>query len=202
MKVDSPFNATNILRQTRGRWIDLFADYDARIELVYVEPPFNDLLKQNKNRQNPVPEQVVRKLAAKCEPPTWIPAIRQRLPIGGRGRHARREPREIPYSACCHQAACQPRPVRGTEDRLAKILRPRRCPREMHLPLVQRRIDQADSQARSPSVTRTVAEANCSVPWLGRRLLGSSYGTVRRVLSWRREQSTRRGSTARTEARR
>jgi predicted kinase len=33
------FNATNILRQTRARWIDLFADYDARIELVYVESP-------------------------------------------------------------------------------------------------------------------------------------------------------------------
>jgi len=65
------FNATNILKQTRQRWIDLFDDYNARIELVYVEPPFDRLLRQNKNRQNPVPEQVVRKLASKCEPPTW-----------------------------------------------------------------------------------------------------------------------------------
>jgi predicted kinase len=65
------FNATNILKQTRQRWIDLFADYNARIELVYIEPPFDRLLRQNKNRKNPVPEQVVRKLAAKCEPPTW-----------------------------------------------------------------------------------------------------------------------------------
>lgn len=59
------------MKQTRGRWIDLFTDYNARIELVYVEPPFNDLLKQNKSRANPVPEQVIRKLAARCEPPTW-----------------------------------------------------------------------------------------------------------------------------------
>jgi predicted kinase len=65
------FNATNILKQTRQRWIDLFADYNARIELVYIEPLFDRLLRQNKNRKNPVPEQVVRKLAAKCEPPTW-----------------------------------------------------------------------------------------------------------------------------------
>ena len=65
------FNATNILRQTRGRWIDLFADYNARIELVWIEPPFERLLRQNGNRKDAVPEQVVRKLAAKCEPPTW-----------------------------------------------------------------------------------------------------------------------------------
>jgi tRNA uridine 5-carbamoylmethylation protein Kti12 len=63
---------TNLLKQTRQRWIDLFADYNARIELVYVEPPFDRLLQQNKRRGNPVPEDVVRKLAGKCEPPTWI----------------------------------------------------------------------------------------------------------------------------------
>ena len=35
------FSATNLLRQTRKRWIDLFADYGARIEIVYVEPPLS-----------------------------------------------------------------------------------------------------------------------------------------------------------------
>ena len=68
------FNATNTMKQTRARWIDLFADYHARIELVYVEPPFNDLLKQNSCRHNRVPERVIRKLAAKCEPPTLTEA--------------------------------------------------------------------------------------------------------------------------------
>ncbi|MEM1069727.1 MAG: AAA family ATPase [Planctomycetota bacterium] len=68
------FNATNTMKQTRGRWIDLFADYKARIEVVYVEPPFKLLLKQNRNRQNAVPERVITKLAAKCEPPTWLEA--------------------------------------------------------------------------------------------------------------------------------
>lgn len=66
------FNATNIMRQTRGRWLDLFADYHARIEVVYLEPPFERVIQQNRRRGNPVPEPVIRKLAEKCEPPTWI----------------------------------------------------------------------------------------------------------------------------------
>ena len=65
------FNATNILRQTRRRWIDLFADYDARIELVYIEPPMRAVLEQNARwRSRPVPEKVIQELAEKCEPPT------------------------------------------------------------------------------------------------------------------------------------
>jgi predicted kinase len=66
------FNATNAMRQTRGRWLDLFADYNARIEVVYLEPPFENLLSQNQARNKTVPEPVIRKLAEKCEPPTWI----------------------------------------------------------------------------------------------------------------------------------
>ena len=66
------FNATNTMRQTRGRWLDLFADYNARIEIVYLEPPFESLLRQNKARTKAVPEPVIRKLADKCEPPTWL----------------------------------------------------------------------------------------------------------------------------------
>ena len=65
------FNATNLLRQTRQRWIGLFADYEARVEIVYIEPMFQRLLQQNQQRPNPVPEQVIRKLASKSEPPTW-----------------------------------------------------------------------------------------------------------------------------------
>ncbi len=66
------FNATNILHQTRKRWLDLFSNYNARIELVYLEPPFDQILAQNKNRRQAVPESVIQKLADKCEPPTWL----------------------------------------------------------------------------------------------------------------------------------
>jgi predicted kinase len=68
------FNATNLLRQTRQRWVDLFADYGARIEIVYIEPPMAVILGQNKRRERPVPERVIRDLAAKCEPPTLTEA--------------------------------------------------------------------------------------------------------------------------------
>ncbi len=71
-RVSFAFNATNTTRQTRGRWLDLFADYNACIEVVYVEPPLENLLRQNKGRSNPVPESVIHKLAEKCEPPTWL----------------------------------------------------------------------------------------------------------------------------------
>ncbi len=64
------FSATNLLRQTRQRWIDLFAEYGARVEIVYVEPQFSRIVSQNKRRERPVPENVIRDLAEKCEPPT------------------------------------------------------------------------------------------------------------------------------------
>lgn len=65
------FNATNLLRQTRQRWVDLFADYGARIEMVYVEPPLPVVLARNRRREKPVPDNVILRLAGKCEPPTW-----------------------------------------------------------------------------------------------------------------------------------
>jgi predicted kinase len=68
------FSATNLLRQTRQRWLDLFADYGARIEIVYIEPPLPVILAQNKRRERAVPEKVIRELADKCEPPTWAEA--------------------------------------------------------------------------------------------------------------------------------
>ncbi|QDU93702.1 AAA family ATPase [Lignipirellula cremea] len=77
------FNATNTMRTTRGRWLDLFADYNARLEVVYLEPPLASLLRQNKARSKAVPEPVIRRLADKCEPPTWAEC--HRLVIGDGG---------------------------------------------------------------------------------------------------------------------
>ncbi|MCI0539631.1 MAG: AAA family ATPase [Verrucomicrobiales bacterium] len=64
------FNGTNITWQMRRRWIDLFTDYKARIEIVYVEPPVSTILLQNKHRANAVPENVILRLLEKLEPPT------------------------------------------------------------------------------------------------------------------------------------
>ncbi len=67
---DFAFNATNLTRLTRGRWIDLFADYSARVEMVYLEPPLEVVLAQNRQRPEPVPETVILRLVDKLEPPS------------------------------------------------------------------------------------------------------------------------------------
>lgn len=81
------FNATNTMKLTRGRWLDLFADYNARIEIVYLEPPLESVLRQNKSRSSSVPEQVIRKLADKCEPPTWLECHQVVLSQGNEKHH-------------------------------------------------------------------------------------------------------------------
>jgi predicted kinase len=68
-KTSFAFNATNLLRLTRRRWIDLFASYGARIETVYVEPTMRTIRLQNKKRDRKVPEKVILDLAQRCEPP-------------------------------------------------------------------------------------------------------------------------------------
>lgn len=65
-------NATNTMHQTRSRWLNLFADYGAKIEVVYLEPSLEDLLRQNKKRNNRVPEAIINKLASRCQTPTWL----------------------------------------------------------------------------------------------------------------------------------
>ena len=62
------------IRQTRKRWIDLFVDYGARVEVVYLEPPLSVILQQNERRAKPAPKQVIQHLVEKLEPPTWAEA--------------------------------------------------------------------------------------------------------------------------------
>ena len=66
------FNATNTMSVTRARWLKLFQEYDARIEIVYLEPAWNRLLQQNRERDHVVPESALERLADKLEPPTWL----------------------------------------------------------------------------------------------------------------------------------
>lgn len=64
------WNATNVTRQMRSQWIDLFATYKASIRLVYVEVTYQRWIKQNRERDHPVPEAVMKRLLAKLEVPT------------------------------------------------------------------------------------------------------------------------------------
>lgn len=69
---DFAFNATNTMRPTRSRWIDLCADYGARMDITYLEPPLPQLLAQNRDRPAAVPEAVMQSLLEKLEPPTKV----------------------------------------------------------------------------------------------------------------------------------
>jgi predicted kinase len=71
---DFAINATNTMRQTRKSWIDLFEDYHARIEIVYLEPALSSIYRQNDKRAKRVPKHVIERLIDKLEPPTWAEA--------------------------------------------------------------------------------------------------------------------------------
>jgi putative nucleotidyltransferase with HDIG domain len=63
------WNATNLSRQLRGQCLGLFADYCARIRLVYVEVSEKRLWCQNRQRQVPVPQAVLERLLDHWEVP-------------------------------------------------------------------------------------------------------------------------------------
>ena len=67
---DFAFNATNTVRQTRARWADLFAEYGARVEVTYLEPPLATVARRNAERRDGVPRRVIDRLVGKLEPPT------------------------------------------------------------------------------------------------------------------------------------
>lgn len=68
-KRDFVWNATNITRQMRSQLIALFADYGARIRLVYVEQPYRTWRAQNANREYAVPAAVLDRMLNKLEVP-------------------------------------------------------------------------------------------------------------------------------------
>lgn len=63
------WNATNVSRRVRAICTRLFADYDARIRIVYVEVPEATLRAQNRSRKKPVPDRVIDALLEKWEVP-------------------------------------------------------------------------------------------------------------------------------------
>lgn len=66
---DFVWNATNVTRQNRAKVLRLLRSYHARIEIVYIEVPPEQLFRQNRDRQDAVPENVIANLARKLEPP-------------------------------------------------------------------------------------------------------------------------------------
>ncbi|MDE7298065.1 MAG: AAA family ATPase, partial [Lachnospiraceae bacterium] len=63
------WNATNIVRETRQRLIDLFAGYGARVHIRYLEAPYRELLARNQKRARSIPPDVLEGMIQKLEPP-------------------------------------------------------------------------------------------------------------------------------------
>ncbi len=63
------WNATNISKQIRAKCIRLFADYDARVRIVYVEVPEAVLHAQNRSRKAVVPDRVLSDMLDRWEVP-------------------------------------------------------------------------------------------------------------------------------------
>jgi len=82
-KTSFVFNATNITRDMRSRWIGLFTDYNARVKIIYIEVPYKILLKQNSGREHKVPENVIQKLIGKLEMPDYKEAHEVEYIVGG-----------------------------------------------------------------------------------------------------------------------
>jgi predicted kinase len=71
LQSETPFiwNATNIVKPIRSSLIGLFAGYRARVRIVYLEVPFDRVLKQNRNRLDRVPEEVIYRYRDRLEIP-------------------------------------------------------------------------------------------------------------------------------------
>lgn len=79
------WNATNISRQIRELSVNLFAAYNARVRIVYVEAPEERLYAQNRERADAIPAEVIHKLTARWEVPDLTEAHRVDWVVGSSG---------------------------------------------------------------------------------------------------------------------
>jgi predicted kinase len=70
------WNATNLTRRLRDPLVDLVLGYGARVQIVIVDAPLRRVIERNRKRPHPVPEAVIRRLAARAEPPDRTEAHR------------------------------------------------------------------------------------------------------------------------------
>ena len=63
------WNATNLTDEVRRNQVELFSKYGARVKMVYLECPYEENLRRNRERAAYVPESVIDRLISKCRPP-------------------------------------------------------------------------------------------------------------------------------------
>ena len=64
------WNATNITRELRQEQVGLFERYGARVRIVYLEAPWEIILRRNAGRREKVPQAAIETMLGKTEPPT------------------------------------------------------------------------------------------------------------------------------------
>lgn len=71
LRENKPFvwNATNLTKLMRRQLISLFTAYGARVKVVYLEAPYQEILKRNRERSRSVPEKVIDRMITKLEVP-------------------------------------------------------------------------------------------------------------------------------------
>lgn len=76
LRKKAPFiwNATCLTKLSRGKIIRLCRDYDAHVSIHGLDRPLEIILRQNRERERNVPEQVIRAMIAKWEPPSLLEA--------------------------------------------------------------------------------------------------------------------------------
>lgn len=71
LRKKEPFiwNATNLTQEIRQRLCGLFTGYGARVHIMYLEAPYEEILKRNQIRTRQIPEPVLEKMIDKLEMP-------------------------------------------------------------------------------------------------------------------------------------
>lgn len=68
-------DATNLTPQERQHWIKLAKDYQYEVHAVFFDVPLDVCLERHQRRDRIVPEDVMRRMAAKLKPPTFEEGI-------------------------------------------------------------------------------------------------------------------------------
>lgn len=68
-KKDFVWNATNITKEMRSKLVSDFEAYGGKVEIIYIEVPYKELLAQNHNREHKVPEKALERLIKGLEVP-------------------------------------------------------------------------------------------------------------------------------------
>lgn len=71
LRQERPFiwNATNLLQETRQKLVRLFVGYGARVHILYLEVPYQELLRRNRVRTRHIPKNVLDNMIRKLEVP-------------------------------------------------------------------------------------------------------------------------------------